>query len=115
MYYRSEPISLKRSKDTFVALVKKSLSDTVLSKQRVRSFAKHARQYMIGYRALAKQMEEQEANVLEDTKEEKVEMSHALIERCVRLFRKRRSHRNAMDFDSSFIRGVQLKMEEASK
>jgi hypothetical protein len=42
MYYRSEPISLKRSKDTFVALVRKSLSDIVLSKERVRSFAKHA-------------------------------------------------------------------------
>jgi hypothetical protein len=70
---------------------------------------------MIGYRAIAKQMKEQEASVLEDTKEEKVEMSHTLMERCVKLYRKRRSHRNAMDFDLSFIRGVLLKMEEASE
>jgi hypothetical protein len=115
MYYRSQPIKDKRTKDLFVALVKRSLSEIVLSKERVRSFSKHAREYMIGYRALAQQMEEQDRIIIEDTKVEKVEMSHALMEKCVKLFRKRRSHRNAMDFDSEFIKGVLLKMEQASE
>ena len=70
---------------------------------------------MIGYRALAQQMEEQDRSIMEDAKVEKVEMSHALMEKCVKLFRKRRSHRNAMDFDSEFIKGVLLKMEQASE
>jgi hypothetical protein len=60
-------------------------------------------------------MEEQDRSIMEDRKVEKVEMSHALMEKCVKLFRKRRSHRNAMDFDSKFIKGVLLKMEQASE
>jgi hypothetical protein len=49
MYYRSQPIKDKQTKDLFVALVKRSLSEVVLSKERVRSFSKHAQEYMIGY------------------------------------------------------------------
>jgi hypothetical protein len=115
MYYRSQPIASKQTKDLFVALVKRSLSEVVLSKERVQSFAKHAQENMIGYRALAEQMEEQDRSIMEYANVEKVEMLHALMERCVKLFQKPQSHCNVMDFDSKFIKGVSLKMEQASE
>jgi phage pi2 protein 07 len=58
---------------------------------------------MIGYCALAQQMEEQEANVMEDMKEEKVEMSHALMERCVMLYRKPQLHQRCAVEDGGSI------------
>ncbi len=67
----------------------------MLLKSRVRAFAKHTRQYMIGYVALSEQMEEQD-ELLQDSDDVgvclKVKMSHALMEKCVKLYRKRRSH-----------------------
>jgi hypothetical protein len=70
---------------------------------------------MIGYVALSEQMQEQE-ELLQDSDDvtvlSKVKMSHGLMEKCVKLYRKRQSHRNALDFNSSFIKGVLTKMED---
>jgi hypothetical protein len=115
IYYRSRPLKEKRTIEGFINLVKFLLSEAVLSKDRVRSFTRHARQYMLGYRAVVKQLEFQEAAADETVNEEVKEsfkMLHALMKKCISLFKKKRSHRNAVDFDSSFIKGVLNKMQD---
>jgi hypothetical protein len=104
----------KRSKDLSVALVEMSLLEKVLSKERVHLFAKQAQNYMIGYHSLVLQLDEQVTLVTDDSvgNDKKVKMSHALMEKCVKLYKKRSTHHCALDFDSSFIKGVLTKMED---
>jgi hypothetical protein len=87
-------------------LVHYCLSDEVLSVDRVRSFARRARQYMLAYRSISEQIDVADE---EDKKDNK--MSHALIKKCVKLFRKRKTHQSAVDFDNGFIKGVMEKIE----
>jgi hypothetical protein len=118
IYYRSRPLKEKRSLGGFMKLVKYLLSDAILSKDRVQSFARHARQYMLGYRAVASQFREDEERSSEsgdDRPVDEVKMSHALMEKCVKLFKKKRTHCNAADFDSAFIRGVLKKMQKSTE
>jgi hypothetical protein len=64
---------------------------------------------MLGYCAVASQFREDEERSSEsdyDRPVDDMKMSHALMEKCVNLFKKKRTHRNAADFDSAFIRGV---------
>ena len=46
-----------------------------------------------------------------DTKQDKenVHYNHTLIEKCVGLFRKRRSHHNVMDFDMKYLKEEKMK------
>ncbi len=85
------------------------LSPAVLPTEKVRSFARRARQYMLAYKAVEEQMED--ADMDEESKD--VKMSHTLMEKCVNMFRKRKTHRNVVDFESAFIRSVLVKMEES--
>ncbi len=49
MFYRKQRITRKRTKESFVALVKESMGPNVLSRDRTRKFSRRARQYMISY------------------------------------------------------------------
>jgi hypothetical protein len=104
--FRFHPLKDKKTKDDFINLVHYCLSDEVLSVDRVRSFARRARQYMLAYRSISEQID-----VADDDDKKENKMSHALIEKCVKLFRKRKTHRSAVDFDNGFIKGVMEKME----
>jgi hypothetical protein len=116
LFYRRQPLTLKRNKKAFHSLVDRALSEEVLSTQQMRAFSRHARQYMLAYHAISKQKSEAERQ-LQQTDYVEVEsettMSHSLMEKCVRLFKKRRSHRSAADFDSAFISGVLNKMSKS--
>jgi hypothetical protein len=80
--------------------------ELVLSIERVRSFAKWARQYMVAYKSISEQIDSTDKD-----KKEVNKMSHSLMEKCVKLFCKRKTHRSAVDFDNGFIKGVMEKME----
>ena len=63
-----------------------------------------------------KEIEEslQQTNSSQDTIDNKTQkkcivLSHSLIEKCVSLFRRRRSHRNAIDFDKKYLKNKLLK------
>jgi hypothetical protein len=117
IYYCGQPIKDKWTLEKFLKLVKYCLSDAILLKGRVHLFVWHSRQYMLGYKAVSKQSEEQQASVEDGgvPSGEDVKMPHALIgEKCVSLFKKKRSHQNAVDFDSAFIEGVLRKMQDSS-
>ena len=69
---------------------------------------------MLAYMAL-KPRYESEAHAEdkeEDTKEIKelkeLAISHSLIERCVKVFRTRRSHRSVKDFDEKYLKDKSL-------
>jgi hypothetical protein len=95
IYYCGQPIKDKWTLEKFLKLVKYCLSDAILLKDRVCLFAWHLRQYMLGYKAVSKQFEEQQSSVDDGgdlSEKEDVRMSHALMEKCVSLFKKKRSH-----------------------
>ena len=66
--------------------------------------------YMLAYKAL-----EDCYNIEEDVKDKKkvipsnAKYNHTLIEKCVSLFRRRRSHRNVMDFDAQYLSEERMK------
>ena len=48
-------------------------------------------------------------DIIKQDKKMQVSISHSLIEKCVSLFKKRRTHRNAIDFDSKYMKDELLK------
>lgn len=71
---------------------------------------------MLAYIALQKQQHQPSNNNNEHTNQGEhnqndgdLKVTHTLIENCVGLFRKRRSHRNAMDFDGDYLKSSVLK------
>ena len=100
LWYRKQPLSQKRTKESFLNLVQTALSDVVLSKQRVRQFARRARNYMLAYRALDSNRDEINENGLE--------LSETMIKKCVKVLKQKKSHRAAFDFDRGFIEKVLL-------
>ena len=105
LFYRRQPLSLKRNKESFYKLVEKSTDSSengVLNREVIRKFAARARKYMLAYIAIDKQQDEQH-----NTDDEELKISYSLIEKCVKHFK---SHRSAADFDNSFIKSVVMQM-----
>ena len=110
VHYRSQPIARKRTKDNFNSLVDESLGLSVLSISQCRNNARRARLYMLAYKALEdtynKDMKIEDKNEYKES----VKYNHTLIEKCVSLFRKRRSHRSARDFDEKYLKNEGMKI-----
>ena len=116
--YRSKPLSMKRNKTKFHELVDSVLGREVLTLAVSRANSRRARQYMLAYKVLAeaehgqyqhtstgtdateKQNEDNKANI---------KVTHSLIEKCVSLFRRRRTHRNVIDFEGKYLKDTLLK------
>jgi hypothetical protein len=79
--FRFHPLQDKKTKSGFIALVHSCLSDKVLSIERVRSFARQARQYMLAYKCISEQIK-----VVNEEDKAVNKMLHLLMERCVKLF-----------------------------
>ena len=98
-YYRRLPIQRKRGLQNFKSSVQLSMSADVLSKSRVRKFARRARRYICAYFALAKGVvggvEHNDGAIQEG---EPLQLQE--IERVVKLFK---THRCALYFDGGFI------------
>jgi hypothetical protein len=100
------PLQDKKTKESFFNLVHYCLSDKVLSTDRVHSFVRRARQYMLAYKCISEKIEVADEDVKKVNK-----MSHLLMEKCVKLFHRQKTHQSAVDFDNGFIKGVMENME----
>ena len=107
--YRSQPISKKRSKDNFHALVMESLGPKILTLTQCRSNARRARCYMLAYKALEDTYSNDEKIPEKKEIKDSARYNHTLIEKCVSLFRKRRTHRNALEFDKKYLKKEAMK------
>ena len=110
--YRSRPLCEKRSKEKFHKLVSHALSKAVLSVHQCRHNARRARNYMLAYKSLKSHYDMNGAAISStDNKDDKfdIRLSHSLIEQCVKLFQKRRTHRNVSDFDMKYIKNEAIK------
>ena len=96
MCYRQLRISEKRTKAKFLNSVKISTDrNKVLTLAMQRKFSRRARQYMLAYRAIDIQSENNE--------NEEVKMSHSLLENVLKAFK---THRCTADTDSKWINTV---------
>jgi hypothetical protein len=102
LYYQKQLLKDKRNKSVYEELVKRSLSDQILSLQFMQQCSRRARRYIPAYRSLSMRRA--------DTTSTNVDMK--LIENLVK---KHKSHCSAVDFDSSFIKNLLLNMKELGK
>jgi len=111
-YYRSLPLKEKKTKELFKTSVRKCLSREILTTNRVRSFSRRARQYILAYHALNLQQLQQvsgkDDNIISMLQNE-AQITPAKIEHMVKEFK---THRCAMDFDGAFIKSVMVKKED---
>jgi hypothetical protein len=115
LYYRYQPLSMKRSKDQFRRLVNDSLSTKNLTLGRVRKCSKRARDYMLAYSAFESVSFEmsgtpQLLNGIRNGTDcsGRMKLNLDLIEKTMKVFK---THRNARDFDVKFIRKLGLNEE----
>ena len=117
--YGAKPLSKKCNKTKFHELVHKVLGSAVLTLTVCQANARRARQYMLAYMTLEGQSRSQSSKTQHPTTENKdnqttvkqeIKVTHTLIEKCVGLFRKRRMHRNAIDFDGQYLKDEVLKI-----
>ena len=113
--YCGKPIGLKWNKSKFHSLVKSVLSSKVPTISICRANARRARQYMLAYMTLKEAEKDQNQVTQHDNthnttpnetvsiKQEKQKITHSLIERCVGLYRRWRSHRKVQDFDNQYL------------
>ena len=101
LWYRSVSLQSKKRKKDFLDLVDRSLSKEVLSLERTRSYCKRARDYMLTYLSLMTHKE--------DTASRRIEMSDLLINKCVKMMKTSKTHRNVLDSDTRFLSDVLVK------
>ena len=94
--YRRHPLSAKKGKDHFDALVEKCISRELITVDMVRKFSKRARGYMLAYRAL-------ECDVMKESPNGQTDISHKMIEKMKKVIS---SHRAALDFDRGFLNKI---------
>jgi hypothetical protein len=99
--YRRKPVSMKKGRVNFKALVRKCTDPaTEIDKVRVGKFAGRARAYICAYFELNRQQQNQDVN---DSVSERQQAHFVDIERLMKSFK---THRCALDFDSGFIRST---------
>ena len=110
LYYRAAPLSKKQSKVAFHKLVQESTSSEIggnLNISTVRSCAKRVREYMLAYTAI-----DEEINAIKEAggREDDLKVNYALINRCVKLYKRKKCHRSTRDFDSIYIKSITKRM-----
>jgi hypothetical protein len=103
--YRSLRIHEKRGKENFRKSVDKCLDREILSTERIRKFSRRARQYICAYYKIAIEQEQ-----WEETNKTHLDSTPIEVEKMVKLFK---THRCAMDFDSTFCKPAFIKIEDA--
>ena len=93
LWYRRQPINLKRKKEQFHSLVRDATATAeVLNIMKVRKCSRRARQYMLAYKAIAA------------VRTDSSSLTHKLIEKCVKTYK---CHRSALDTDLKFVRELE--------
>ena len=95
-FYRRQPLSKKKMKANFFALVDQCLSRELLTKEMVRKFSKRARDYMLAYRAF--ETDEMKGGMKDGRKQ--LEITHDMIEKMKKVVS---SHRAALDHDKGYL------------
>jgi hypothetical protein len=95
--YRNLALKEKRGKENFNESVRYCLSEKVVSVERIRKFAKRARQYLIAYHAV------DTGQVSPDIQQDCAKYGPIALEKLVGWFR---THRCAMDFAFKFVMAV---------
>ena len=96
-WYRRQPLSEKRKKETFQELVKQSLHFEKLSIAMVRKFSRRARAYICAYYAFEHNLDTHDNARVDEA------ISYERIENLVKKFR---CHRCVLHFDGDFVNSV---------
>jgi len=108
LFYRRQRLELKRSKDTFLKLVRRCTStEDVLSVDQVRKCSRRAREYMLAYKSfevLGNRNENGDANFFG---EHVVTLNYKLIEKSIKTYK---THRNCLDTDTKWLRKMLKEM-----
>ena len=92
--YRSLTLKEKKGKENFVASVRHCLSAQVISIERIRKFARRARQYLVAYHAI------DTGQVSSEIQQDCSKYGPVGLEKLLAKFR---THRCVMDFDFKFV------------
>ena len=126
IYYRSCPISRKRTKKIFLALVKECFSAAVIDTQTTRACSRRCREYMLMYSAIDRYLtnlvEAEKSKSNKGSQNQKVtgkgendkfneNINHTLFEKSIKLYK---SHRSIADSDSAFVKRL-VKAEKNMK
>jgi hypothetical protein len=115
LYYRHQPLARKRSKAKFMELVSECLSAVNITLSHVRKCSRRAREYIIAYKVFAQvQRDEQSTQQVNGTEQgtgidESTQLNFDLIEKSIKTYK---THRNVMDFDKGFIKGLKLDVKK---
>ena len=95
--YRNMSLRQKKGKDNFKASIRYCLSEEVITKVRIRKFARRARQYLMAYHAIdTKQVDE-------ETQHDCATHGPVALTKMIGRFK---THRNAFDFDYNFVKNA---------
>ena len=121
LYYRSQPISRKRTKNDFLALVKESFSADVIDVPIARACSRRCREYMLMYSAVDRihpNHDDAKNSKNENPTQNRIattdpkndnhneNINHALFEKSIKLYK---SHRSMADSDSAVIKRIAKK------
>jgi hypothetical protein len=95
--YRRQPLKHKKGKENFRQTVRKCFSRQVVTTQRVRLFSQRARAYILTYHMIRQEQLTSATTNLDST------ASPVNVEKLLKRFK---THRCAMDFDSTFCKAV---------
>jgi hypothetical protein len=101
-HFRRQPLEDKRGEDNFRRTVRKCFSRNVITSERVRRFSQRARAYILAYHKIR---QEQRIDSLPTFELDDTSASPVKVEKLLKKFK---THRCAMDFDSTFCKAVFL-------
>ena len=96
-WYRDQPMSEKKGKKNFIALVQRAISQEQLTTVRIRKFSRRARQYICAYRAMQH----------ENNDNASLAIDPEMLPRVEKVLKEFRAHRCALDFDHKFCKAIQ--------
>jgi hypothetical protein len=92
-------LDAKRGKEKFLNSVRLCTSNKVLTHERIQKFAKQARRYILGYRAIY------QASIGNDQQDNE-NSEQILPAKLEQMVQKVKTHRCAMDFDHGFCKAI---------
>jgi len=93
----------KKGKENFKEAVKKCISRDLLTTERIRKFSRHACQYICAYYKIYNEQKNREQQQQHQTYQVDESTTPVKLEKLVKEFK---THRCAMDFDSSFCKVI---------
>jgi len=110
--YRAYPLKDKKTREKFKNLVSKSIDvNNILTKERIRLFARRQRRYILAYLSLEHCREHQQNPQQDSTPK----MSCSLVERLVKKYKSpKQSHRNILDSETRFLNDVVALMKKSA-